>query len=77
MANTMTMFIIYASFHAGTPPPLPMFTSCCPAWVTLVETEYPELIPHLPSNIFLLYMYLSLLQAHHCRCHTHAHTHAC
>jgi formate dehydrogenase major subunit len=26
-----------------------MFTSCCPAWVTLVETEYPELIPHLSS----------------------------
>ncbi|WIA24002.1 hypothetical protein OEZ85_013628 [Tetradesmus obliquus] len=34
---------------AGTPPPLPMFTSCCPAWVTLVETEYPELIPNLSS----------------------------
>jgi NADP-reducing hydrogenase subunit HndD len=28
---------------------LPMFTSCCPAWVKFVETEYPELIPHLSS----------------------------
>jgi hypothetical protein len=37
------------SCFAGAPPPLPMFTSCCPAWVTLVETEYPELIPHLSS----------------------------
>jgi iron-only hydrogenase group A len=28
---------------------LPMFTSCCPAWVKFVEREYPELIPHLSS----------------------------
>jgi iron-only hydrogenase group A len=28
---------------------LPMFTSCCPAWVKFVEQEYPELIPNLSS----------------------------
>ncbi|MDF2569182.1 MAG: Fe-Fe hydrogenase 2 [Sporomusa sp.] len=28
---------------------LPMFTSCCPAWVKYVEQEYPELIPNLSS----------------------------
>lgn len=28
---------------------LPMFTSCCPAWVKYVEDEYPELIGHLSS----------------------------
>ena len=28
---------------------LPMFTSCCPAWVKFVENEYPELIDHLSS----------------------------
>ena len=28
---------------------LPMFTSCCPAWVKFVETFYPELIPHLST----------------------------
>lgn len=28
---------------------LPMFTSCCPAWVKYVEHKYPELIPHLSS----------------------------
>lgn len=28
---------------------LPMFTSCCPAWVKYVEQEYPELIGHLSS----------------------------
>lgn len=30
-------------------PALPMFTSCCPAWVACVEKEYPHLIPHLSS----------------------------
>jgi NADP-reducing hydrogenase subunit HndD len=29
--------------------PFPMFTSCCPAWINLVEKVYPELIPHLSS----------------------------
>ncbi|KAL0236837.1 hypothetical protein PCE1_000234 [Barthelona sp. PCE] len=32
--------------HIG---PLPMFTSCCPAWINLVEKHYPHLIPHLSS----------------------------
>ena len=29
--------------------PLPMFTSCCPGWVNMVEKCYPDLIPHLSS----------------------------
>jgi iron-only hydrogenase group A len=28
---------------------LPMFTSCCPAWVKFVEFYYPEFIPHLTT----------------------------
>lgn len=28
---------------------LPMFTSCCPAWVKFAETEYPEILNHLSS----------------------------
>lgn len=28
---------------------LPLFTSCCPAWVRYVETQHPELIPNLSS----------------------------
>jgi len=28
---------------------LPMFTSCSPAWVRLVETRRPDLIPHLST----------------------------
>ncbi len=29
--------------------PLPLFTSCSPAWVRWVETQHPELIPHLST----------------------------
>lgn len=28
---------------------LPMFTSCCPAWVNYVEESAPELMPHLST----------------------------
>jgi len=33
--------------HGGV---LPMFTSCCPAWVKFVEFYYPDLIPHLTTS---------------------------
>lgn len=29
---------------------LPMFTSCCPAWVKYVEMKHPELIKNLSST---------------------------
>jgi len=35
--------------HGAEIGPLPQFTSCCPAWVRLVETKYPALIPNLSS----------------------------
>lgn len=28
---------------------LPLFTSCCPAWVQFVEKNYPELMPHVST----------------------------
>lgn len=28
---------------------LPLFTSCCPAWVKYVETQHPELVSHLST----------------------------
>jgi iron only hydrogenase large subunit-like protein len=28
---------------------LPLFTSCCPAWVRFAERFYPELLPHLST----------------------------
>ncbi len=29
---------------------LPMFTSCCPAWVSYVEKNYPDLTPHISTT---------------------------
>jgi len=29
---------------------LPMFTSCCPAWVTFAEKNYPEILPHISTT---------------------------
>lgn len=28
---------------------MPLFTSCCPAWVKYCETKYPEFVPNLPT----------------------------
>ncbi len=30
--------------------PLPLFTSCCPAWVLFCEQNYPEILPYLSST---------------------------
>lgn len=32
--------------HVG---PLPLFTSCCPAWIRFAKTQYPELLPNISS----------------------------
>lgn len=29
--------------------PFPMFTSCCPGWINMIEKCYPELLPNLSS----------------------------
>ena len=41
---------------------LPMFTSCCPAWVNYVEKSAPELIPNLSSCRSPLGMLSSVIQ---------------
>jgi ferredoxin hydrogenase gamma subunit len=30
--------------------PLPLFTSCCPAWINFAETRYPELLPNVSTT---------------------------
>jgi NADH-quinone oxidoreductase subunit G/NADP-reducing hydrogenase subunit HndD len=30
--------------------PLPMFTSCCPAWVKFIEFYYPDMLEHLTTS---------------------------
>lgn len=29
---------------------LPLFTSCCPAWIRYIETQHPELLPHVSTT---------------------------
>ena len=41
---------------------LPMFTSCCPAWVKFVETFYPEYIPNLSTCKSPIAMQASLIK---------------
>jgi formate dehydrogenase major subunit len=41
-----TEFLNRAHYKKGK---LPLFTSCCPAWVNFVERRYPGMIPHLSS----------------------------
>ncbi|KAG2422164.1 hypothetical protein HXX76_016243 [Chlamydomonas incerta] len=35
--------------HPHTDEPMPMFTSCCPGWIAMMEKSYPELIPYVSS----------------------------
>lgn len=44
--------------------PLPMFTSCCPGWINLVEQSYPELIPHLSTCRSPMAMLSSVIRHH-------------
>jgi iron-only hydrogenase group A len=37
-------------FKKGELQTLPMFTSCCPGWVQLAESSYPELLDHLSTT---------------------------
>lgn len=34
---------------SGKKEKLPLFTSCCPAWVSFAEIFYPEILPHISS----------------------------
>eukprot|EP01029_Cantina_marsupialis_P000003 TRINITY_DN0_c0_g2_i2.p1 TRINITY_DN0_c0_g2~~TRINITY_DN0_c0_g2_i2.p1 ORF type:complete len:1118 (-),score=455.47 TRINITY_DN0_c0_g2_i2:14-3367(-) len=43
---------------------LPMFTSCCPGWVNMVEKTYPELIPNLSSCRSPMMMLASLVKVY-------------
>lgn len=44
--------------------PLPMFTSCCPGWVNLVEQSYPHLIPNLSTCKSPMAMLSSVVRSH-------------
>ncbi|MBQ8297626.1 MAG: (2Fe-2S)-binding protein [Ruminococcus sp.] len=41
--------------------PLPLFTSCCPAWIQYCENNYPELMPHVSSCRSPMEMFAAIL----------------
>ena len=41
--------IVIAQIAPAVGENLPLFTSCCPAWVKFCENRYPEFVPHLSS----------------------------
>ena len=44
---------------------LPMFTSCCPAWVKYVEYQRPELLRHISSCKYPMEMFAAVLRDHY------------
>ena len=43
---------------------LPLFTSCCPAWVQYAEKKYPEYVGNLSSCKSPMHMFASVLKEH-------------
>ena len=44
---------------------LPLFTSCCPAWVAYCEKNHPELMPHVSSCRSPMQMFAALIKEHY------------
>jgi len=45
------------------PHDMPLFTSCCPAWVQFCEKKYPELLPHVSTCRSPMQMFASVIKA--------------
>ncbi len=44
---------------------MPLFTSCCPAWVRFVETKYPELLPYVSTCKSPMEMFGALIKEYY------------
>ena len=47
---------------------MPLFTSCCPAWVNYCEKNYPELMPHVSSCRSPMGMFASVIKEQSKKC---------
>jgi NADH-quinone oxidoreductase subunit G len=45
-----------------TNPEMPLFTSCCPAWVQFCEKNYPEMLPHVSTCRSPMQMFASVIK---------------
>jgi NADH-quinone oxidoreductase subunit G len=57
------------------PGGMPLFTSCCPAWVQFVEKQYPELLPCLSSARSPMQMFASVIKEEISRSSSRPHVH--
>jgi NADH-quinone oxidoreductase subunit G len=58
----------------GGPPAMPLFTSCCPAWVQFCEKHHPGLLPHLSTCRSPMEMFAAVIKedpSHSSRPHIH------
>ena len=44
---------------------LPLFTSCCPAWVQYVEKKYPEFLPHVSTCRSPMSMFAAVIKEYY------------
>ncbi|MDR3122780.1 MAG: [FeFe] hydrogenase, group A [Treponema sp.] len=56
-------------------PGLPLFTSCCPAWIQFVEKNYPELLPHISSARSPMQMFAAVIKEEASRISSRRHVH--
>ncbi|GHT78601.1 ferredoxin [Spirochaetia bacterium] len=57
------------------PSGMPLFTSCCPAWVQFAEKRYPELLPHLSTCRSPMQMFASVIREERSRSTIEPHVH--
>ncbi len=50
--------------HVASGSDMPLFSSCCPAWVRFCEEKYPELLPNVSSCKSPMQMFASVIGVH-------------
>ncbi|MDR2631288.1 MAG: [FeFe] hydrogenase, group A [Spirochaetaceae bacterium] len=54
---------------------LPLFTSCCPAWIQYAEKNYPELLPHISTTRSPMQMFAAVIKEETSRISSRPHVH--
>lgn len=49
----------------GKLPQMPLFTSCCPAWIRFAETKHPELLPYISTSKSPMEMFGTVLKEYY------------
>jgi NADH-quinone oxidoreductase subunit G len=56
-------------------PKMPLFTSCCPAWIQFAEKKYPELLPSISTARSPMQMFASVIKEETRRVSSRPHVH--